>query len=56
MQAEKRGLREPKVHDGLIEVVGFSNGYQAGAVMAGAKAAVRPFEITLSINGVAGSW
>ena len=41
LQAEKRGFSEPKVHDGLIEVVGFSNGYQAGAVMAGAKAAVR---------------
>ena len=33
--------REPGFADGLLEVVGFNSGYQAGAVMAGATSAVR---------------
>lgn len=40
-QAKAAGFSEPAPADGLIEVVGFKSGYQAGAVMAGATHAVR---------------
>jgi Diacylglycerol kinase accessory domain len=41
LQAKKAGFKQPEVNDGLIEVVGLTSGYQAGAVMSGVMHAVR---------------
>jgi hypothetical protein len=41
VQAEQEGFKKPSYNDGLVEVVGFTSGYHAGAVLIKSMPCVR---------------